>query len=135
MMRIEFTITKLTKNVSKTDESGKAITVERVVYAYDKDIEKWVDEGFEIVSAEIVFRNLTKSQKERYLEGKKVEKVIKEKTEKEIAVDDIISSVSICTVEELVELCEQEGLDIVLGKYPKKADKQAAIIEAIKARG
>jgi len=135
MAREEFKITKLIKPILKTNpEDGSQKMVDDDKYALDKDIEKWEKEGYKIDSVEIVFRNLTQKQKERYLEGKYIKKTRKEKTPAERAQEELFRNILGSSVEELAEICEQYELDIVLGKYPKLAEKQAAVINAIEAQ-
>jgi len=131
----EVKITKLVKTITVVDPAdGQKKIVEDDVYAYDKDVDKYLAEGYKDTSIEIANKSFTNAQKKRYIDGEDIEKTVAEVTPEQKEVQDFQNRVMSSTVEELNEICTQYELDLILGEHEKKSAKQAAVIKAFQEK-
>ena len=136
-MKEQVRITKLVKEkrVPKADGTSGFNIVEDVKLCFDKDVDEYLAKGFKDVEVFYEVKNFTSAQHAQYIDGVKTEKKAVVISPEERAMMDFEQEVRGSTGAELAELCEQYGIDVVLGQHKARQDKQDAVIDAMRKKG
>ncbi len=132
-MRHDVRITKLTKKIEFLNPAnGKTEIKDDVKFAFDKDVERYLDAGYKDVEIIREQKDFTPPQKAYYLDGdesqkRKTVKISPEDKAKKSFENEITNM----TVDELQELADRYQLNLLLGTYETVALKRKAVLEAV----